>query len=385
MEPLFGIGVVIILGLLVGVGWFRRRGGFALRDLASTRRERDDARDQLKNLNERWETVTQSISEGIILIDHDARILFFNQAASNLLGLAFQVGQSFNDVAWQFQIQLLVQDVLMRQADVLVQTVIRDERSFRIDVRAYPSDRSDGAVILLSETTELQRLGRARRDFVANISHDLRTPVTSLQLLAETLANELPTDSSLAISLLAKLRGQVDALRQLTDEMMDLSLIESGQMPIKLIKASAQTLVAHVIELLRPQVERKQITLDVQVADDLSVLADPAGIYKVLGNLIHNAIKFTPEKGKISVSARPMDDFIEFVVVDNGIGIPARDLPRIFERFYKVDRARVQSGMRGTGLGLAIAKHIVEGHGGRIWAESIEGKGSTFRFLLPSN
>jgi two-component system, OmpR family, phosphate regulon sensor histidine kinase PhoR len=381
MELVVGIGAAVGIALLIGVGWLKRRGDRALRALAAAQRESDDARRQWKELNERWESVTQNIGEGIVLIDRDARILFFNPAAANLLGLSFQIGQTFDDAAWQLQIQPLLQDVFAHRAESLVQTAVKEDRAFQVGVRAGPAS---SVLIVLSEMTELQRLGRARRDFVANISHELRTPVTSLQVLAETLANELPADSTLAIDLLEKLHSQVDALRQLTDEMMDLALIESGQAPIKLVETSALALVEHAVELLRPQAERKQIALDVRIGETLSVLADPDGIHKVLSNLVHNAIKHTPEHGWIKVSARPEADLIEFSIADSGIGIPARDLSRIFERFYKVDRARVKDGTRGTGLGLAIAKHMVEGHGGRIWAESVEGKGSTFHFTLPS-
>jgi two-component system phosphate regulon sensor histidine kinase PhoR len=232
--------------------------------------------------------------------------------------------------------------------------------------------------------TELQRLGRIRRDFVANISHELRTPVTTLQLVTETLANALRDNLAAAPDLLTKLRGQIELLNQLTEEAMDLALIESGQMPLKLVEAHLAGLLNQVLDLLRPQAEQKQIAIDAQISSDLIVLADSAGAQKVLRNLLHNAIKFTPSGGRISVRARRDADNIEIQVSDTGIGIPAKDLPRIFERFYKADRARAQGEARGTGLGLAIAKHIVEGHGGRIWAESVEGRGSTFHFTLPA-
>jgi two-component system phosphate regulon sensor histidine kinase PhoR len=271
---------------------------------------------------------------------------------------------------------------LEQRAASLSQVVVKDERAFQVNARACPRDAGGGALLAFSEITEIQRLGRMRRDFVANISHELRTPVTTLSLLAETLANEFGAESS-AQAWIVKLQQQIDVLRQLTDELMDLALIESGQMPIKLLKTSALDLVTRVEALFRPQAERKSIALTIDVAGDLLVLADPPGAQRVLSNLLHNAIKFTRPGGSVAICASRLDDWAMFQVKDNGIGIPARDLPRIFERFYRVDRARVEGEARSTGLGLSIAKQIVQVHGGKIWAESEEGRGSTFYFTLP--
>jgi two-component system phosphate regulon sensor histidine kinase PhoR len=251
-------------------------------------------------------------------------------------------------------------------------------------VQAFPIPSHYAAIISIREVTELQRLGRVRRDFVANISHELRTPVTTIQLLVDTLARELPANLPGATDLLGKLREQVGVLNQLAEEMMGLALIESGQMPIRLIETHVIDLVEGTLEVLRTQAEHKGIQIEVQISSELCALADATGVRKVLNNLLHNAIKFTPARGRVHLSAVAVDDNIQIEISDTGCGIPARDLARIFERFYKVDQSRASSGTRGTGLGLAIAKHIVEGHGGKIWAESIEGQGSTFYFTLPA-
>lgn len=383
MEPSLGISVVLIGLLVLGAWFYQRRTTRDRHQMASMRRERDAVRRELNALDACWHSVTQNISEGVVLIDRKDKILFLNPAAADLLGRSIQSGQSFHDLAWQFQIQRLVQDVVTHRADALTQTVVNDARVFQVNVRAAPADATFAAVIFIREITELQRLGRMRRDFMANISHDLRTPVTALSLLAETLSAELTRQPSNAINLLTKLREQIDVLRQLTNEMMDLALIESGQLPIELVENSVTELIAHVVDLLRPHADRKQISLEIQISEPLRVLADRNGIHKALGNLVHNAIKFSPTRGRVWVAARRVDDFVEFQVRDNGIGIPARDVPRIFERFYKVDRARAPQEPRGTGLGLAITKHIIEGHGGAIRVSSVEGKGSTFYFTLP--
>jgi two-component system, OmpR family, phosphate regulon sensor histidine kinase PhoR len=383
METILGLSASFILLLFVSAWLFKRRGDVALRHLQVSRHERNLARDELTQSREQWDAIRQTINEGIVVIDGNRRIVSMNVSSESLLNFHNGVGRSFDEVAWGLQLQPLVVEVLARRAESLAQIAVKDERTFQISVRVCPVDGQLGALIVLAEITELQRLGRVRRDFVANISHELRTPVTSLGIIADTLANELDSTSP-ALIWLTKLRGQIDVLNQLTSELMDLTLIESGQMPIKLVETSVAELVSETAELFRPQAERKEIELQIETEPMLRALTDPVGARRVLSNLLHNAIKFTGRRGRIIVRANGVGDNVELQVEDTGIGIPTEDLPRIFERFYKVDRARVQGESRSTGLGLAIARHIVEAHGGNIWASSQEGKGSIFHFTLPS-
>ncbi len=384
MDWVLNTALVVILVLAFVLWFFKARLDKARFQISEIERARHHAQDELARLSSQWNAVTENVAEGVILVDANARILFMNDAAKGFLNTPEGFGRDLNQLAHGWDFLPMVRDVLARRADALAQTLAKDERVLQARVRALVSESSRGAVIVLSELTELQRLGRIRRDFVANISHELRTPVTTLGLLTETLTNELPSDATTARDHLSKLRGQIDVLAQLSNEMMDLALIESGRMAIKLIEMNLLEVVNQVLDILRPQAERKQLVLDVRVPDGLRVLADETGVRKVLGNLIHNACKFTPPHGKISVSARREGDNVEIRVADTGVGIPAKDLPRIFERFYKVDRARSAGETRGTGLGLAIAKHVVEGHGGKIGVESVEGKGATFYFTLPA-
>ena len=383
MELLAGFlaGALVTIG--IGVWLVTRHNQIALERLRQSYRERDEARAELHYRNEQWDAVNQTISEGVVLLDAREQIVWLNSAVATILNVREAQGQTFTRIAWGWQLNALIADVLARRAEALSQIVVKDERAFRVVVRARMIRGTLGALIVLSEITELQRLGRVRRDFVANISHELRTPVSSLQILADTLANELP-ESSPAHVWLGKLQSQVDALHQLTDELMDLARIEAGQMPIKLVETPVADWVAQVVELFRPQIEHQNLALEIETPADQRVLADPTGARRVLGNLLHNAIKFTPARGRIAIRARQTGDVVEIQVQDTGIGIPASALSRIFERFYKVDRARTPGETRGTGLGLAIAKHIVEAHGGKIWAESVEGKGSIFHFTLPA-
>lgn len=374
--------VVIVGVLLVLVGVFQRRATRARADGQRALQECDAARAALENLRAQWKTVTQHINEGVLLLNARRQIVFLNAAAETLLNARTSPGQSFDPFAWSLQAQALVDDVLNQRAETLSHIIAKEERTFRVTVHACTVGAGRGALIVLTDITELQRLGRVRREFVANISHELRTPLTSLQILVDTLANELLPNSP-AQTWVNKLQNQLDALHQLSQELMDLALIESGQMPIKLVPTPLAALVANVLQVFQPQIERKRLTLHQDLPDALNVLADATGAQRVLGNLLHNAIKFTPSGGQITLRARQIDEMVEIQVQDTGIGIPADALPRIFERFYKVDPARTVGKTRSTGLGLAIAKHLVEAHGGRIWVESTEGKGSTFHFTLP--
>ncbi|NTU81507.1 MAG: cell wall metabolism sensor histidine kinase WalK [Chloroflexales bacterium] len=260
-----------------------------------------------------------------------------------------------------------------------------------------PGGQVSGALLLIHDVTQISMLERARRDLVANVSHELRTPLASLRLLVETVQSEPPP--AITHRMLGQMAQEIDAVTQLVDELHELAQIESGRVTLKLSPTPLLPVVERAIERIRPQAERKQISILAEIhAEQHLALIDADRIGQVLLNLLHNAVKFTLEGGAVVVRAalvtcespaggpacdQPGDgDWIQVSVSDTGIGIPSQDLPRIFERFYKVDRARTRH-VGGTGLGLAIAKHLVEGHSGRLWADSAEGRGSTFSFTLP--
>jgi two-component system phosphate regulon sensor histidine kinase PhoR len=267
---------------------------------------------------------------------------------------------------------------------------IYNERSLEARARAIKQNKQPVAVALaIHDITEFQRLTRMRRDFVANISHELRTPVASIQLLSETLLKGALGDKKVARDLIEKIGVQSDILSQLAQELMDLSLIESGQTPLKLARYPLYQIAQAQVERLLPQAERKNLTVELEIADDVKALVDETMIGRVIGNLLHNAIKFT-DTGHITILADPADiradeagdAWITMRVADTGIGLPPQEIDRIFERFYKIDQARSRK-KSGTGLGLSIAKHVIEAHGGRIWAESDGMTGTTFYFTLP--
>jgi two-component system phosphate regulon sensor histidine kinase PhoR len=295
------------------------------------------------------------------------------------------------ETARSYELDNFVEETQAAQNE-LPREVTINERLFRARATMISvGAQKNGVIVILRDISELQRLGRARRDFVANISHELRTPLTAIRLLTDTLRMSAELDAEQRAKHLDQISLQVDALTQLAQEMYDLSQIESGQVPMRMVRAPLRQLSAQVIERITPQAARAGTRLVNDVGDDVIALVDPTQISRVLSNLLHNAIKFTPN-GSVRVYVVPEvptaqgviddegSDYLTVAVRDTGVGISKSDLPRIFERFYKVNRAR---GQGGTGLGLAIAKHIVEAHGGRIWVESVEGKGATFYFTVP--
>jgi two-component system phosphate regulon sensor histidine kinase PhoR len=262
--------------------------------------------------------------------------------------------------------------------------VIRHGRSGRVlQVAASGLDAAGSriGVIVMHDITELRQLEGIRREFVANVSHELRTPLTSIRALVETLEAGAIDDPEVSSDFLARIISEVDRLASLVDELLDLARLESGRVRINPEPVAADVALHRAAERLGPQTERAGLRVDVTVAPDTpTVLADRARVDQVLLNLVHNAAKFTPSGGAISLSARLIDDDVEFRVADTGVGVGDDELPRLFERFYKTDRARRSE---GTGLGLAIAKHIVQAHGGSIWAEPNAPRGTVFVFTLP--
>jgi two-component system phosphate regulon sensor histidine kinase PhoR len=237
--------------------------------------------------------------------------------------------------------------------------------------------------LVLEDVSELRRLQRMRAEFIDNLSHELRTPLTTISLLAETAARDAESASPKLRDRIAKIEVETGHLTQMVNELLDLSRIESGTVRLMLDDVDLVKVARSTAERLRMFAERQGLQIDLDAPERVSpVRGDEDRLGQVLVNLLHNAVKFSPDGGRIVVGVREEPGEIRVWVRDPGIGVPRGDLARIFERFYKVDRARVR-GRGGTGLGLSIARHVVESHGGRIWVESEEGSGSTFIFTVP--
>jgi two-component system phosphate regulon sensor histidine kinase PhoR len=246
-----------------------------------------------------------------------------------------------------------------------------------------------GLWLVIDDVSELRRLQRIRAEFIDNLSHELRTPLTTVSLLSETLSREAEGAGD-AIpprmrERIAKIEVETGHLVQMVNEILDLSRIESGGTLNLVEDLDVGRLAAESAERLRLFAERQGVSLRIDTDRDLPrVRGDTARLGQVVVNLVHNAVKFSPDGGEITVRARAVANEVVTSVEDHGVGIPRAAQGRVFERFYKVDRARLRAEAGGgTGLGLAIARHVIEQHGGRIWLESVEGSGSTFSFALP--
>ncbi|MBV9230755.1 MAG: hypothetical protein JOZ18_15710 [Chloroflexi bacterium] len=389
----------------------------------------------------------------IMIVDRSLSICFYNHLAVHLLEateplLGTKLDQLVQDQAMLQLVQESIQTEKPRRGELVrsnsgsawkisVTPLEHTPREANVQVQEASIDQPGHALqaavysyfaIAIEDLTELRRLERVRRDFIANISHELRTPLASVRLLAETLEDAIDTDRDKAQTFLEKIETEVQHLTALVSELLELSRIESGLVPMVIEPVEAEQLVREVMARMLPQAQRHRVTLRTEIQQGhILVAADSKQIVRVLVNLVHNAIKFTPSGGTITIGtllqAPPLGpaeaqssrkggaalpehlawgtgkqatgphsqtggETQLFFVRDTGVGIRSEELPRIFERFYKADRARSKAdfigpGGGGSGLGLAIARHVVEAHGGRIVVESTPGHGSTFSFTLP--
>jgi len=329
-----------------------------------------------------FEEVQAELPVGLVLVAHDERIVLHNRRALELLGVDDDgTPRSLSDVAGSTDAINSMRQAVHQRRDAA--GVIVPQPGRFVDFSARPLDSGD-ALIVLQDVTELRHLRTVRRDFVANVSHELRTPLASIRLLVDTLEAGALDDGDVAASFVHRIGVETDQLVQMVNELLELSRIESGQLPFKREPVRIAEIVESAVTRLWVVAEDRGISESTEVSDSLPpALADKDQAVQVLLNLLFNAIKFTLPGGTVHIKADQLDRFVEIAVIDTGVGIHHEDLSRIFERFYKSDKSRVRS-RGGTGLGLPIARHIVEAHGGSIWAESKEGHGSTFTFTLPT-
>ena len=304
----------------------------------------------LTSERDKMATILSTMGDGIFLVDDTGRVTMVNRAAQKLFRVSENevLGHTFIEAVRDHELDSVLRECLKAGEQQIKVVETEPGRQF-LSAIATPLD--SGALVLLHDISELRRLETVRRDFISNISHELRTPVTSLKVLAETLQDGAIDDKAVAQDFLRKINIEVDRLTQMVNELSELSRIESGEVSLKIEPVDVGEIVGRVTERLRAQAERGGLSLKVNIPSNLSqALADEERLEQVLVNLVHNAIKFTPPGGRVAISARVEGDNIQVSVVDNGVGIPADDLPRIFERFYKADKARASG---GTGLGLA--------------------------------
>ena len=337
------------------------------------------------------------MSEGVLLVDGRGHILLVNDALQRLIPIPSNVNDKTTlEIIRSVELEEAIQEALRLGTNKTFEVTLPSsgERTFEVNVVGIPSAPKEGqqpaeairgAIAAFHDISRLKNLERMRQDFVANVSHELRTPLTTIKGYAETLL-EGAWKEEVAFRFVQVIKRQADRLTKIVEDLLTLSGIESKGFHLKIERVSVPELIDDVIEFERRGAEKKGISISrSEIPSGLSVQADRNYLEQVFINLLDNAIKYTPEGGRIEVSVDEKEDRqILFSVKDNGIGIPKEDLSRIFERFYRVDKGRSQA-MGGTGLGLSIVKHIVQTHGGKVWAESQPGKGSTFYFNLPKS
>jgi two-component system phosphate regulon sensor histidine kinase PhoR len=323
----------------------------------------------------------------VAVVSGAERLVFANQSFAEILGLDLppKPGSALVEIVRQTEMIEAVRKVLAGEPRVEseIATGTLRQHFFAATVGAVRAGETYGAVVVLHDITELRRLERVRRDFVANVSHEFRTPLTAIQGFAETLLAGAMDDPQNRERFLEIIVEHSRRLARLTEDLLKLSKMDADRLELEIRRVSVSQLIESCIETTQHRAAEKEIAISVKPINGVPDIAgDRRRLAEVLQNLLDNALQYTLSRGEIIVSAEARDSEVVFTVADTGIGIPKADQSRIFERFYRVDAARSRE-LGGTGLGLSIAKHIVEVHAGRIWVDSEVGRGSQFHFTVP--
>ncbi len=358
------------------VGRLARRF-LALQEEVRARRERSEELEAL------WAAVTASLDDGVLLLDPQGTVRSLNPAAAAILGIAPEraVGHPLSHSSpVPGLLELWSQARKGSGTTRGILEIPRTGRSLRATFLPLPPP--SGHLLLLWDLTRIHQLQREGRELLAFLSHELRTPVATLQALVETLARGALEDPTAAHRFLDRLAQEVQGLKGLVEELLEWVQIESGRIPLRLVPLSLRDLLPALLEGFRERAAAAGVEMELELAEDVPpVLADPRRLRRILANLLENALKFTPRGGCVRISVRREGEEVAVAVADTGVGIPEEALPHLFERFYRVGRHPERE---GSGLGLAIVRHLVEAHGGEIRVESRLGVGSTFTFTLPA-
>lgn len=339
--------------------------------------------DALTNERAKFSAVLASMTDGVLIADSGGHVELLNPAAERLFHIkeSEALGRSVVEVMRHHKLVDLWSQILMGDSKTITLEMGPKHTFIQVIGISLSPGLPDRLMLLFQDLTQIHRLETVRRDFISNVSHELRTPMASLKALSETLLDGALDDPPAARNFVLRMDTEVDNLTQLVNELLELSRIEGRSSGFEFQRIKPCQLLKGPFDRMALQAERVGLSLVLDCSQDLPyVFADRDRMAQVVINLLHNAIKFTPSGGSISAGAWLDGNKVRFWVHDTGVGIGQKDLTRIFERFYKADRARSGG---GTGLGLSIAKHMVEAHGGEIWAESEEGSFSTFFFTIP--
>ncbi|MGM0882517.1 MAG: two-component system histidine kinase PnpS [Bacillota bacterium] len=335
------------------------------------------------------ESVLDNMINGIVMIDKNGKIVLMNRRAEEVLGFSARelVGRHFAEAKQQYELSQMIQEGFKNKEHLREEITFYfpEERLLELNLVPIHPDGNEfsGVLLVLQDVSAIRRLERMRSEFVANVSHELKTPITAVKGFAETLLGGAVNDEETARSFLQIIYDESDRLNRLIGDILELSKIESRRVPLVFSPVEVDSFVSKSVKLMESEAARKNIELSMNIEPGLYVEADEDRLRQIIMNLLSNGINYTPDGGRVSVKVEGIgDDHIRISISDSGIGIPKKDLPRIFERFYRVDKARSRSS-GGTGLGLSIVKHLVELHKGTISVTSSLGVGSTFIIELP--
>lgn len=357
----------------------------AVNDMSEQIKQRIDI---ITSARTRFEAILLNMVEGVMVVDARGRINLINPELMSILNVSSDpAGRKPLEVLRNIEVQEMVDRMLQGKTPAESREItarIREERIFLVNAAPVKRDGGiEGAVLVFHDITELRNLEKMRREFVANVSHELRTPAANIKGYSETLLDGALKDPEHAEEFIRIINADADRLAVLISDLLDLSRIESGKLEMEFIPCSLKRMVERAADQVKPLAREKDIKVMSEVPDGFCVSADEARITQALLNVLDNAVKYTQEGGRVWITAADLDgDRIKIDISDNGPGIARKDLPRIFERFYRVDKARSRE-LGGTGLGLSIVKHIVQEHNGKIFVESTPGRGSIFSITLP--
>jgi len=380
---------VLALGALIALhfwwrGKFRRAVEAADREIETLKRQQEKS---AFHQQIRQEAIFNSMVEGLLLLDESGRVQLANRAFSILFELRGELaGKTILEVLRLHELAEMVEclgpDRSWTSREMRLPGVVELWLRISAAVILSPEGVRQGTILVFHNLTRLKQLERTREEFIANVSHELRTPLSHIKGYVETLLDGAKNDPEVSTRFLETIARNAERLKLLIEDLLTVSELESGRVKLNLRAVELRSVVVKVFDDFKSRAEAKTIALTNEVPD-LPVRADADRVEQVLSNLVDNAIKYGRAGGRVTVGAQCADDAkVEVFVKDDGAGLPPEALERVFERFYRVDKARSRE-QGGTGLGLSIVKHIVQGHGGRVWAKSEPGKGTTFYFTLP--
>ena len=420
-SSITGVILLIVAPLILATAWFARRISRQLSSIVSLSNEISEGnfeidaslpkRGDLRELNDlteslqttagklrssfnqlleersRFAATVNGIGEGILVADRRRRVVLYNPAIQHMFPDEPLANTALLDDWSSKKVPAIFNHALEHGESCSVEFSVQEpaHRSWRVSCAPIMSRKGkvQAVAAVFHDVTELERVDRMRRDFVINVSHELRTPLASIKGYAETLLDGAIHDTQNNQRFVRILWQNAQRLSQLTSDLMALSQIEVKARDFDFQWHPVGELITLAAEGIGPLLEQKSLRLTVQpIREDLKIQCDGTAVQQILGNLLDNSAKYTPKGGSIAIGVRERETMLNFYVHDTGIGIAKEHIPRLFERFYRVDKARSRE-LGGTGLGLAIVKHLVQAHNGTVWVESVLGKGSTFWFALP--